>query len=171
MLLAVGCFISRRRAQLAAERHMDERYLAYELAAAGEMVRQPISHGANVNTADAYGRTPLMMAAMQNWPEAVRALLDAHASVGARDHAGHTVLDFVDPEERQLVRILTAAGAPPPSRHSARLVCDAERAMDKLGYHMPITDCIDGRQFAGGLRKFQEEHALKATDERLGIRP
>lgn len=93
---------------------MDERYLAYELAAAGKMVRQLISHGANVNTADAYGRTPLMMAAMQNWPEAVRALLDAHASVDARDHAGHTVLDFVDPEERQLVRILTAAGAPPP---------------------------------------------------------
>jgi hypothetical protein len=50
--------------------------------------------------------------------------------------------------------------------------------MDKLGYHMPITDYIDGRQFAGGLRKFQEEHALKATGEldsatlkRLGIRP
>ena len=43
---------------------MDERYLAYELAAAGKMVRQLISHGANVNTADAYGRTPLLMAAI-----------------------------------------------------------------------------------------------------------
>jgi hypothetical protein len=177
MLLAAGCFISRRRAQLAPARHMDERYVAYELAAAGKMVRQLISHGANVNAADIHGRTPLMMAVMQNWPEAVRALLDAHASVNARDRAGHTVLDFVDPEERHLVQILDAAGALPPSGHSARLVCDAQRALDKLGYDMPISDCMGGTQFAGVLRKFQEEHALKisgeldsATLKRLGVR-
>jgi hypothetical protein len=91
--------------------------------------------------------------------------LDAHANVNARDRAGHTVLDFVDPEETQVFRMLKAAGAPLPSGHSGRVVCDAERALDKLGYHMPITDCIDGAQFAGGLRKFQEEHALKATGE------
>jgi hypothetical protein len=165
MLLAAGGFISRRRAQLAPERHMDARYVAYELAAAGKMVRELISRGANVNAPDIHGRTPLMMAAMQGWPDAVRSLLDAHASVNARDRAGHTVLDFVDPEESELVRMLKAAGAPPPSGHSGRLVCDAERALDKFGYHMPITDCIDGTQFAGGVRKFQEDRGMKTSGE------
>lgn len=165
VLLAAGCFISRRRAQLAPERHMDEGYVAYELAAAGKMVRELIRHGADLNAADIHGRTPLMMAVMQSWPEAVRALLDARANVDARDRSGRTVLDFVDPEETKVIRMLKAAGAPPPSRHSGRVVCDAERTLEKLGYHMPITDCIDGTQFAGGLRKFQEEHALKTSGE------
>ena len=165
MLLAAGCFISRRRAQLAPERHMREGYVAYELGAAGKMVRELIRHHAHVDTADIHGRTPLMMAAMQGWPEALRALLDGHANIMARDRAGHTLLDFVDPAETQVVVMLKAAGAPPPSGHSGRVVCDAERALDKLGYDMPITDCIDGTQFANGLRKFQKEHALETSGE------
>src|SRR5262245_2703705 len=40
---------------------------------------------------------------------------------------------------------LKKAGAPPASGHSARTVCDAQRALDKLGYDMPIADCIDGK--------------------------
>jgi hypothetical protein len=142
-------------------------------------VRELIDHGANVNAADVHGRTPLMMAAMHGWPEAVSALLDAHADIKARDRAGHTVLDFVDPTETQVVRTLKNAGAPPASGQSARVVCDVERALDKLGYDMPIADCIDGRgQFATKLRKFQQEHALATTGEldsatlkALGVRP
>jgi ankyrin repeat protein len=180
MLLVAGCFISRRRAQLAPERHMPEGYIAYELAAAGKMVRDLISQGADLNTADVHGRTPLMMAAMHAWPEALRALLDARANVDARDRTGHTVLDFVDPAEMQVIAILKKAGAPPTSGHSARTVCDAQRALDKLGYDMPIADCIDGKggQFANKLRKFQQEHALATTGEldlptlkALGVRP
>src|SRR5579872_4055102 len=44
MLLASGCFIARRRVQLAPERHMPEGYVAYELGAAGKMVRELINH-------------------------------------------------------------------------------------------------------------------------------
>ena len=102
---------------------------------------------------------------MHNWPDAVRALLDAHANVNARDRSGHTVLDFVDPDQTQLVQMLKASDAPPPSGRSARQVCDAERAFDKLGYQMPIMDCIDGTQFADTLRKFQKEHSRPATGE------
>ena len=57
--------------------------------------------GADVNAADVHGRTPLMMAAMHDWPEALRALLDAHANIKARDRAGHTILDFVDLPKRK----------------------------------------------------------------------
>jgi hypothetical protein len=166
MLLAAGCFISRRRAQLAPERHMPEGYVAYELAAAGKMVRELIGQGADVNIADVHGRTPLMMAAMHAWPDALRALLDAHANVNAHDRSGHTVLDFVDPAETQVITILTKAVAPPAAGHSARTVCDAERALEKLGYDMPIADCIDGKgQFASKVRKFQQEHSLPLTGE------
>src|SRR6476661_5020944 len=69
MLLASGCFISRRRAQLAPERHMPDGYVAYELAASGKMAHALISRGADVNTTDVHGRTPLMMAAMHAWPD------------------------------------------------------------------------------------------------------
>jgi hypothetical protein len=143
------------------------------------MVRELINHGADVNAADVHGRTPLMMAAMHGWPEALRALLEAHANIQARDRAGHTVLDFVDPTETEVVRILKNGEAPPASGQSARVVCDVERALDKLGYDMPIADCIDGPdQFASKLRKFQQEHALATTGEldsatlrKLGVRP
>jgi ankyrin repeat protein len=179
VLLAAGCFIARRRVQLAPERGMPAGYVAYELRAAGKMVRELINHGADVNATDVQGRTPLMMAAMHGWPEALRALLDAHANIKARDRARHTVLDFVDPAETEVVRTLKNAGAPPASGQSARVVCDVERALDKLGYDMPITDCIDGRgQFANKLRKFQQEHTLvmtgeldSATLEALGVWP
>ena len=38
LLLAAGCFINRRRAQLAPERHMPPDYAAYELAASARLV-------------------------------------------------------------------------------------------------------------------------------------
>jgi hypothetical protein len=108
---------------------MPEGYVAYELGAAGKMVRELLNHGADVDTADIHGRTPLMMAAMHGWPEALRALLDAHANIRARDRAGHTVLDFVDPIETEVVKTLKKAGAPPPSGQSARMVCDVRPLM------------------------------------------
>ena len=49
ILIASGCFIAHRRADLAAERHMPPGYVSYELAAAGRMVHELITHGANVN--------------------------------------------------------------------------------------------------------------------------
>ncbi len=43
---------------------------------------------ADVNAADADGRTPLMMAAMQGWAGAAKALLANKAAINARDHEG-----------------------------------------------------------------------------------
>ena len=177
ILLAAGCFISRRRAQLAPERNMPEGYIAYEMAAAGKMVRELIRRGADVNAADVSGRTPLMMAAMHGWADAIRALLEAHANVRAHDRAGHTVLDFVDPAQTEVVRVLQKAGAPPASGHSARAVCDVQRALAKLGFDMPM-DCIDGEKFASTMRRFQHDRGLATTGEldsatmkALGVRP
>jgi hypothetical protein len=158
LLLASGCFIARRRADLAPERHMPEGYVAYELAAAGKMARELVIHGADVNTADIHGRSPLMMAAMQGWPDVLRTLLDAHANPDARDHSGHSVLDFADPRDAEIIAILTTAGTAPSSGHSARVVCDAQRALGS-----PIIDCIAGTQFAEGLRKYQQKHGLRAS--------
>ena len=52
LLIASGCFIARRRAQLAPERHMPASYAAYELAAPEKMVQELLTHGAQVNVAD-----------------------------------------------------------------------------------------------------------------------
>ena len=45
--LASGCFIARRRAQLAPERNMPTDYAAYELAAPAAMVRDLLASGAD----------------------------------------------------------------------------------------------------------------------------
>lgn len=45
LLLAAGCFIARRRAQLAPERHMNLEYIGHELPAAEKMVRDLLAHG------------------------------------------------------------------------------------------------------------------------------
>ena len=64
LLIASGCFIARRRAQLAPERHMPASYAEYELAAPEKMVRELLLRGARVSITDSEGRTPLMMAAI-----------------------------------------------------------------------------------------------------------
>ena len=165
LLLASQCFIARRRAQLAPERHMPPDYAAYELAAPAELVRNLISHGAAVNQAGAHGDTPLMMAAMHGWPEVARELLAAHANINARDHAGRLAIDYADPEDRDMLAILKKAGSAPPTGDSGRTVCDAEKAFDKLGYKTPIIDCIAGEQLAGTVRQFQQDRALPVTGE------
>jgi hypothetical protein len=62
LIVASGCFIARKRAELAPERHMPKGYVEYELTAPAEMVRDLIAHGAKTNDADINGRTPLMSA-------------------------------------------------------------------------------------------------------------
>ena len=125
-------------------------------------------------------RPPLMMAAMHAWPDAVRALLDAKANVLARDRSGRTVLDYADPADTQSIAMLQKSGAPPASGHSGRSVCDAQRALDKLGFDMPVSDCIfdNGGQSANKVRKFQMERGLATTGnldlptlKSLGVRP
>lgn len=178
LLIASGCFIARRRAQLAPERHMPDDYAAYELAAPARMVRDLLARGGDVTTTDDAGRTPLMMAVMQGWPEVVTQLLQAHADVNARDHAGRRAIDYADPGNALMVSLLRQSASQPASGHSGRVVCDAERALDQRGFGFPITDCIAGRQLRAGLIKFQQQNQLQTTGEldrvtlkALGVRP
>jgi len=124
LLVAAGCFISRRRAQLAPERGMPPGYIEYELAAAGKMVDDLLARGADVTVTDIDGRTPLMMAVMHRWPSAVRDLLAAHADVNVRDRAGRLAIDYADPDDREIIAALKEAGSERPTGHSGRLACD-----------------------------------------------
>lgn len=177
ILIASGCFIAHRRADLAPERHMPPDYAAYELAAAGKMVRDLIAHAANVNDTDVDGRTPLMMAAMQGWSDAAAELLTAHAAVNTHDRQGRLAIDYADAADGRTVGVLEKFGSMPPTGNSGRAVCDAERALHKLGYGLEITDCIGDRDFRAAVLKFQQAHALIASGEldvntraKLGIR-
>lgn len=135
-------------------------YVAYELAAAGKMVHELITHGANVNDMDIYGRMPLMMPAMQGWSDAAAELLNAHAAVDARDREGRLAIDYADTADDKTIGVLKKFGSKPPTGNSGRSVCDAERALHKQGYGLEITDCIGDRDFQAAVLRFQQEHGL-----------
>ena len=164
LLLASGCFIARRRAQLAPERHMPADYAGYELAAPAKMVQDLLAHGADPSIADVDGRTPLMMATMQGWPDVIRELL-RHAAVNARDRAGRRAIDYADPADESIILLLNKAGSAKPTGRSGRTVCDAEQELNKLGFDLPIRDCIAGQQLNATVKRFQEDHALEVTGE------
>ncbi len=177
LLLAAGCFISRRRAQLAPERQMPRGYIEYELAAAEKMVHDLLTHGADVTVTDIDGRTPLMMAVMHRWPDAVRDLIAAHADVNARDREGRLAIDYADASDSETIAALKNAGSEKPAGHSGRIACDAEVALNKLGSDF-IQDCIPGADLARAVKKFQEGHGLSSSGQldpptlkALGVRP
>lgn len=177
LLVAAGCFISRRRAQLAPGRNMPPAYIGYELAAAGRMVHDLLAHGADVTVTDIDGRTPLMMAVMHRWPEAVRDLIAAHADVNTRDRAGRLAIDYAEPADRETIAMLKKAGSGGPTGYSGRVVCDVETALNKLGSDF-IQDCISDRDLVRTVKKFQETQGMTATGQldpptlkALGVRP
>jgi ankyrin repeat protein len=159
LLVAAGCFISRRRAQLAPERGMPSGYIEYELAAASKMVHDLLARGAGVAVTDIDGRTPLMMAVMHRWPDAVRDLLAAHAGVNVRDRAGRIAIDYADPADRETIAALKQAGSERPTGRSGRVACDVELALNKRGSDF-IEDCIAGEDLARAVKKFQETQGL-----------
>jgi hypothetical protein len=165
LLLAAGCFIARRRAQLAPERDMPAAYAGYELAAPVKMVRDLLAHGADPGLADVDGRTPLMMATMQGWADVVQELLRAHAAVNARDREGRLAIDYADLADKSIIVSLKKAGSPKPTGRSGRTVCDAEQELGKAGFDVPIRDCIAGQQLSATVKKFQREHALNVSGE------
>lgn len=165
LTIAAGCFIARRRAELAPGRGMPPAYIESERAAPETMVRDLIAHGADVNAAGADGRTPLMMAAMQGWAGVVKVLLAKKAAVNARDHEGRLAIDYSDPGDHEIMNLLQKAGSKPPTGNSGRTVCDAERALDRLGYDTPIIDCGAGSQLRKAITKFQKENSLPPTGE------
>lgn len=177
LLMAAGCFISRRRAQLAPERNMPHEYIEYELAASEKMVHDLLWRGADVTVTDVDGRTPLMMAVMYRWPGSVRDLLAAHADVNARDREGRLPIDYAEPADREIISALIKAGSARPTGRSGRVVCDAETALNKLGSDF-IEDCVAGGDLSRAVKKFQEGHGLSPSGEldpgtlkALGIHP
>lgn len=177
ILVASGCFIAHKRADLAPERHMPLGYAAYELGAAAKMVSYLIAHGANPDDKDVDGRTPLMMAAMEEWSNAAAELLRANAKVNARDEDGRLAIDYADPNDFSTIEVLKKFGSMPPTGNSGRRVCDAEQALHNLGYGFDIIDCIADRDFRAGVLKFQQAHGLSASGEldpitraKLGVR-
>jgi Putative peptidoglycan binding domain/Ankyrin repeats (3 copies)/Ankyrin repeat len=160
LLLASGCFISRRRAQLAPERGMAPGYVEYELNAAEKMVHDLLAHAADVTVTDVDGRTPLMMAAMHGWSGVVRDLIAAHADVNAKDHEGRIAIDYTDPSDHETANALRRAGSQKPTGHSGRVACDVERALK-----FPIEDCIAGHELAHAVTEFQKAHSLSATGD------
>lgn len=165
LTIAASCFIARRRAELAPERGMLQSYIQTEPAAPQTIVAKLIRARADVNVADADGLTPLMMAAMQGWEGVIRELLAAKALVNARDREGRLAIDYVDPKDLGIINLLRQAGSSQPTGRSGRAVCDAERALDRLGYNTPIIDCIAGQQLRAVLIKFQNDQKLQPTGE------
>lgn len=165
LVIAASCFIARRRAALARERGMPVSYVQTELSAPQKIVGTLIRVGADVNDADTFGHTPLMMAAMQGWEDVVRELLAAKAMVNARDREGRLAIDYADPQNHTIISLLQRAGSSRATGRSGRAVCDADRALDRLGYNTSISDCIAGRQLNAALIKFQNDHGIQPTGE------
>ena len=165
LTVAASCFIARRRAALMPERGTPQTYIQMELTAPEKIVGRLIRAGADVNGVDTDGQAPLMMAAMQGWEDVVRELLGAKAIVNTRDREGRLAIDYADPQDQVIIGFLQRAGSSRASGRSGRTVCDAERALDRLGYDTPIIDCIAGQQFGTVLVKFQNDHKLRATGQ------
>ena len=163
--IAAGCFIARRRAEIAPSRGMPPAYVDGARAAPETMVRDLIAHGAAVNAADADGRTPLMMAVMQGWAGAVQELIRNRATVNTRDNEGRLAIDYADPEDREIATLLQRAGSDAPTGHSGRTICDAERALNQRGYDTPIIDCIAGQELRTAITKFQKDNSLRPKGE------
>jgi ankyrin repeat protein len=83
-------------------------------AAAGDVARAAVllDEGGAADARDERGRTPLMLAVMQNRPEVVRLLLDRGADPNAADSRGRTPLQQAKQDNlREIAAQLERAGA------------------------------------------------------------
>ena len=89
----------------------------FEKASVGD-VAGCLKEGADPNTRDKYGLTPLHRAARNSAPPLIKALLDAGADVNARDKNGATPLHFAVGSGNTLAvaQVLLDAGADPSAR-------------------------------------------------------
>jgi ankyrin repeat protein len=92
-------------------------FLAASLANSNGTLRLLLAQGANPNIATANGQTPLMVAAGRGHVDAVRMLLDAKATVDAKNGAGETALMLAAGDGNpQAVALLLERGADPRAR-------------------------------------------------------
>ena len=81
------------------------------------LVKLLLDKGANPNSSDESGRTPLMIAAQNGWQDTTEQLIAKGADVNAKDKARHpqTVVDYaVLSGQQNLVKLLLDKGANPP---------------------------------------------------------
>ena len=77
-----------------------------------DKVREEIALGYDVNLADSFGYTPLIIASRWHRSEVVKILIDAGADVNARNKNGSTALDeAVDSGNLEIVKLLVQANA------------------------------------------------------------
>ena len=79
-------------------------------------VQDWLDMGVNVNAQEVDGTTALIHAVDWQKSDSVKLLLSRHASVGIKDHEGHTALYYAEikkksPKEEHIVRLLRQAGA------------------------------------------------------------
>ena len=78
-----------------------------------QKVKDLLQQGSDVNATDAFGRTPLMLAAMGNSQELINLLLEYGADINAKDFStGKTALQFAkDFKQKQTIKTLQQHGA------------------------------------------------------------
>ena len=78
-----------------------------------QKVKDLLQQGSDVNAIDAFGRTPLMLAAMGNSQELINLLLEHGADINAKDAStGKTALQFAkDFKQKQTIKTLQQHGA------------------------------------------------------------
>jgi ankyrin repeat protein len=164
LMIASGLWIVRRRVENIGKRGLPEAWKARELAAPLEIATILVQAGAQVNARHLDGRTALMNAVQLGWTDLVRFLLDSGADVNLRDAEGRSVIDYVTPtRDTEIEQLLVAAGAPPRSGKSGRLICDAQLRLTEFGYLDTVVDCIEGASLREGLLSFQRAKNLEAT--------
>jgi Putative peptidoglycan binding domain/Ankyrin repeats (many copies) len=164
LMIASGCFIVRKRAELVSDRHLPDSVRVEQLAAPAAMVRALLNAGADVNAKRDDGRTALMNSAMMSWPEIAEMLLFAKAEVNGHDSEGRLAIDYVDRRSHpEITQILLKAGSKPSTGRSGRTVCEAQIQLSKLGYDTGPIDCIAGKQLATLVTEFQRKNSLVAN--------
>mmetsp|Transcript_44234 Transcript_44234/g.102185 ORF Transcript_44234/g.102185 Transcript_44234/m.102185 type:complete len:1001 (-) Transcript_44234:91-3093(-) len=126
------------------------------------------SLSAAIERATASGWTPLGVACMQGHAEAVDALLQAKASVNARDTRGNPPLMCAAAAEAQsqtvaLVKLLVEAGADLTIRNDSGLALDPEL------YSQLLPDTSGGHSSLPEAAEPTREEAVRRLDERSGL--
>lgn len=81
-------------------------------------IQRLIAKGADINSADRDGWTPLVWAQLGDQPEAVKLLIEKGAAINAKDKAGNTVLAHAAMAGRvEIVEVLLAQGAEVETRN------------------------------------------------------
>jgi ankyrin repeat protein len=163
LIIGAGCFIVRTRADLVFERGFGPDMRVQQLNAPRMMVEALVQHGADVNAATQDGRTPLMNAVMHAWVDVADALIGAGAHVNAKDNKGRIAMDYAQPTDVLLISLLRAAGSLRGSGHSGRTVCDAQAALNQLGFRSGHPDCWGGTSTADALREFLKKKGLRVS--------